>query len=92
MGRQFLLRASSVDCRERVPIRGNGHRTRGPAARIAALPYSLPVPKCQSRRCSHYGKKGAIAFVDDYTRWTVGMSAEANTDTLQRKVIPRAFE
>lgn len=37
-------------------------------------------------------RKGAIAFVDDYTRWTVGGSAEANTATLQRKVIPRALE
>jgi hypothetical protein len=37
-------------------------------------------------------RKGAIAFVDDYTRWTVGSSAEANTATLQRKVIPRALE
>jgi hypothetical protein len=36
--------------------------------------------------------KGAIAFVDDYTRWTVGLSAEANLMTLQRKVIPRALE
>jgi hypothetical protein len=37
-------------------------------------------------------RKGAIAFVDDYTRWTVGGSAEVNTATLQRKVIPRALE
>lgn len=37
-------------------------------------------------------RKGAIAFVDDYTRWTVGSSAEANTAVLQRKVIPRASE
>ena len=37
-------------------------------------------------------RKGAIAFVDDYTRWTVGPSAEANTTTLQQKVIPRALE
>jgi hypothetical protein len=37
-------------------------------------------------------KKGAIAFVDDYTRWTVGSSAEANTSILQQKVIPRALE
>ena len=37
-------------------------------------------------------RKGAIAFVDDYTRWTVGSSAEANTTVLQRKVIPRALE
>ena len=27
-------------------------------------------------------RKGAIAFVDDYTRWTVGSSAEANTTVL----------
>lgn len=37
-------------------------------------------------------RKGAIAFVDDYTRWTVGSSAEANTTILQQKVIPRALE
>ena len=37
-------------------------------------------------------RKGAIAFVDDYTRWTVGSSAEANTTILQRKAIPRALE
>jgi len=37
-------------------------------------------------------RKGAIAFVDNYTRWTVGSSAEANTTVLQRKVIPRALE
>ncbi|KAJ5117672.1 hypothetical protein N7448_011304 [Penicillium atrosanguineum] len=37
-------------------------------------------------------RKGAIAFVDDYTRWTVGPSAEANTSVLQRKVVPRALE
>jgi hypothetical protein len=37
-------------------------------------------------------RKGAIAFVDDYTGWTVGSSAEANTTVLQRKVIPRALE
>ena len=37
-------------------------------------------------------RKKAIAFADDYTRWTVGSSAEANSDTLQRKAIPRALE
>jgi hypothetical protein len=37
-------------------------------------------------------RKGAIAFVDDYTRWTVGLSAEANTAVLQRKVIPPALD
>jgi hypothetical protein len=37
-------------------------------------------------------KKGAIAFVNDYTRWTVGPSAEANMTTLQQKAIPRALE
>jgi hypothetical protein len=37
-------------------------------------------------------RKGTIAFVDDYTRWTVGSSAEANTTVLQQKVIPRALE
>lgn len=37
-------------------------------------------------------RKGAIAFVDDYTRWTVGSSAEVITTVLQRKVIPRALE
>jgi hypothetical protein len=37
-------------------------------------------------------KRGAIAFVDDYTRWTVGSSAEANTAVLQHKVIPRALD
>ena len=37
-------------------------------------------------------RKGAIAFVDDYTRWTVGASAEANTTVLQQKVVPRALE
>ncbi|OKP12963.1 hypothetical protein PENSUB_1345 [Penicillium subrubescens] len=37
-------------------------------------------------------RKDAIAFVDDYTRWTVGLSAEANTITLQQKVILRALE
>lgn len=37
-------------------------------------------------------KKGAIAFVDDYTHWVVGPSAEANTVRLQEKVIPRALQ
>ncbi|KAI9036908.1 uncharacterized protein KD926_001223 [Aspergillus affinis] len=37
-------------------------------------------------------RKGAIVFVDDYTRWTVGLSAEANTTIFQEKVIPRALE
>lgn len=36
-------------------------------------------------------RQGAIAFVDDYTRWTVSPPAEANTN-LQRKIIPRALE
>ncbi|KAJ6037972.1 hypothetical protein N7499_003337 [Penicillium canescens] len=37
-------------------------------------------------------RKGAIAFVVDYTRRTVGSSAKANTTILQQKVIPRALE
>jgi len=37
-------------------------------------------------------RKGSIAFVDVYTRWSVGSSAEANTTILQQKVIPRALE
>jgi hypothetical protein len=36
--------------------------------------------------------EGAIAFVDDYTHWIVGSSAEENTIRLQREVIPRALE
>jgi hypothetical protein len=37
-------------------------------------------------------KKGAIAFVDDYTHWVVGPSAEANTTRLQARIIPRALQ
>ncbi|KAF4232603.1 hypothetical protein CNMCM8980_004850 [Aspergillus fumigatiaffinis] len=37
-------------------------------------------------------KKGAIAFVDDYTHWVVGLSAEANTARLQARIIPRALQ
>lgn len=34
---------------------------------------------------------GAIAFVDDYTHWTVGESADENTVRLQNEIIPRAL-
>ncbi|KAI2669422.1 hypothetical protein LCP963914a_9931 [Penicillium roqueforti] len=37
-------------------------------------------------------RTGVIAFVDDYTRWTVGSSADENTAVLQQKVIPHALE
>ncbi|KAF4232402.1 hypothetical protein CNMCM8980_004878 [Aspergillus fumigatiaffinis] len=37
-------------------------------------------------------KKGAIVFVDDYTHWVVGPSADANTVRLQEKIIPRALQ
>ncbi|KAJ9473813.1 hypothetical protein VN97_g13263 [Penicillium thymicola] len=92
MGRQFMLLATGVDRREHVPVRGNGHRARGPAARLAALSYSLPVLNANLLDVSITKRKGAIAFVDDYTRWTVGSTAEANTSVLQRKVIPRALQ
>jgi hypothetical protein len=35
--------------------------------------------------------EGAIAFVDDYNRWVVGQSADANTETLQAHIIPKAL-
>jgi ribonuclease HI/exonuclease III len=31
----------------------------------------------------------SIAFIDDYTVWTVGASAEANTKTIEEKILPR---
>ncbi|GFG18024.1 probable RNA-directed DNA polymerase from transposon X-element [Aspergillus lentulus] len=37
-------------------------------------------------------KKGAFAFVDDYTHWVIGPSAEANTARLQARIIPRALQ
>lgn len=36
--------------------------------------------------------KGAMGFVDDYTRWTVGDTVEENLETLQNAVVPRALE
>ena len=36
--------------------------------------------------------KGAMGFVDDYTRWTVSGSIEENMETLQSKVVPRALK
>jgi hypothetical protein len=35
--------------------------------------------------------KGAIEYVDDFTRWTVGSSTDATTAILQRKVVPKAL-
>src|SRR5271169_5464020 len=34
-------------------------------------------------------QEGDMGFVDDYTAWVVGESAEENTTELQNKVIPR---
>jgi hypothetical protein len=36
--------------------------------------------------------KGAIGFVDDYTRWTTSKSVEKNMDILQSEVVPRALK
>lgn len=36
--------------------------------------------------------KGAIAFVDDFTHWVVGSSAEENTRRIQKQVIPKALQ
>lgn len=37
-------------------------------------------------------RKGAIGFVDDYTRWTIGNSVEENMAALQHEVVPRALQ
>jgi exonuclease III/ribonuclease HI len=37
-------------------------------------------------------KKGAIGFVDDYTRWTVGDTVEENLETIQNVVVPRVLD
>jgi ribonuclease HI len=37
-------------------------------------------------------RRGAMGFVDDYTRWTVSESVEENMDTLQNEVVPRALK
>lgn len=37
-------------------------------------------------------RNGAMGFVDDYTRWTIGDTVEENVETLREKVIPRALE
>ena len=36
-------------------------------------------------------KRGAIAFVDDYSAWVTGPNASANTAKLQQTFIPRAM-
>jgi ribonuclease HI len=36
--------------------------------------------------------KGAMGFVDDYTRWTVGDTVEKNLETIQNVVLPRALD
>jgi hypothetical protein len=35
--------------------------------------------------------KGAIEYVDDFARWTVGSSTDATTAMLQRKVVLKAL-
>ncbi|KAF2787659.1 hypothetical protein K505DRAFT_257199, partial [Melanomma pulvis-pyrius CBS 109.77] len=35
--------------------------------------------------------KGALRFVNNYTRWTVGDSVEENMDVLQHAVVPSAL-
>ena len=37
-------------------------------------------------------KKGAVAFIDDFTAWVVGPSAGYNSEQLQRTLIPRVEE
>lgn len=37
-------------------------------------------------------RKGAIAFVDDYSRWVTGKSADRNLATIQNKIIPHAIK
>jgi ribonuclease HI len=34
--------------------------------------------------------RGAVAFVDDYTAWVTGLSAEVNTEIIQETIIPNA--
>ena len=38
---------------------------------------------------SRQGEQGSMAFVDDYTAWVVGRSAEENTEYIQRHIIPK---
>lgn len=42
--------------------------------------------------CPITDAKGAMGFVDDYTRWVVGQSAEENHARLQEKIIPRTLQ
>jgi hypothetical protein len=35
------------------------------------------------------GEGGSMAFVDDYTAWVVGDSAERNTRRIQREILPQ---
>ncbi|KAJ5215604.1 reverse transcriptase [Penicillium cinerascens] len=86
----FARRASIVVNRyqsEEVDIRHAGLPQGSPLSPILFLFFNANLVDVPITR-----RKGAIAFVDDYTRWTVGLSAEANTITLQKKVIPRALE
>jgi hypothetical protein len=63
---------------EEVDIRCAGLPQGSPLSPILFLFFNVKLVDIPIMR-----KEDAIAFVDDYTRWTVGLSAEANTITLQ---------
>ena len=97
---EILIRWIDSFCsRRRATIAVNAYQSEEMAIHHAGLPQGSPLSpilflflNANLVDVPISRTKGAIAFVDDYTRWTVGSSAEANTATLQRRVIPRALE
>jgi hypothetical protein len=59
------------------------HRQRGDAR--DCLPGETPI----RNRDLLGGEQGSIVFMDDYTPWVVGKSADDNTEFIQQRVVPR---
>jgi ribonuclease HI len=85
-------------CRQRsASVMINGHTTTVTELAQAGLPQGSPLSPILflffnadlvSSKLNR--NEGAVAFVDDYTAWVTGPTAERNTEVLQETVIPKA--
>lgn len=90
---------SSFCTRRRATVVVNGMETEAMDIAFPGLPQGSPLSPILyiffnadlvEERTNN--RKGAMGFVDDYTRWTTSDSVEENMETLQNKVVPRALK
>src|SRR2546430_13535686 len=81
---------------QRATIVVNGEASRQTELPQAGLPQGSPLSpilflffNANLLKGGRNGRYGSIAFVDDYTAWVIGKSAEDNLRVIQQHIIPR---